>query len=125
MSGISERVGHLYVMISILSIPIFATILTYIFISDTIMDLFVKTISIITYLFILLNKKCFCILKERFYTLSPKIIRMVLSGLVLLCVAISDNVHSDETHYYLSAFAILLGVVLIGLGKIGAILGLR
>jgi hypothetical protein len=122
-NALSSRLGQLYTFLLVASAPLLVMILTESAFENELIYTKTRIFCVLIYLFALLVPSITAHAHGKFPALPPYVIRCLVAGCLMFAVGLADASPSDGLLYYSYLCAIILAVVLIGIGKLGAILG--
>lgn len=121
--SLAKRMADLYSLLAICFLPLLTAFAIRSLGGSEAYFIILKIIFIGAYLSVLLSPRIFGWVEARTPSLKPYVVRFSVTAFLLLMIAFFDASPADGVLYYAFLLSLALGVIFIGVAKIGAILG--
>lgn len=121
--SLPKRLADLYLLLAFCALPMAIVFAVHSVSPSQGYYVILKILFIIFYLSILLNSNIFDRAISIAPALKPYVVRFSVAGFLLLMISYSDTMPDDVILYYTNISAVLIGLLFIGVAKIGAIIG--
>lgn len=121
--SITKRLADLYGLLIVCFLPLLITFAVRSVTGSVAYFAILKIVFIGAYLAVLLSPKIFSWIESKTPSLKPYVVRFSIAAFLLLMIAFFDASPADGVLYYAFLLSLALGIIFIGVAKIGAIIG--